>query len=382
MNIAISIDDGYTKYAYVMLVSLFEHNKDVCVYVLTEDVSQENRKTLEDLGKKYNSQVRFIDIKISDELKAKLPLNAWKIQVYYRLLLADVLPEEVKRIIYLDTDMIVRASIRELYEINLGKNVICACGERELTEEFFAYRGKEFEELYRNKMYPTFNSGCVLMDIEKMRGKYTFSYYIKVLEELNYKVYTPDQDLLNYVHHNEVLVLSSDLYNYEACKWYGNYYEKKKDRIKILHYILGKPWQANHIPFYIERIWWDYAKKTPYFDEFRFEYERDAERIESYRNRIENIEKSIIQSKNALDESVNVYIGILEIYKKVMSPQWVNVYGDDPITVFGEKNTQGREIYTYFEIISQLLGKLSDYTLELNGEIEKIKMILDLDGLG
>ena len=65
-----------------------------------------------------------------------------------------------------------------------------------------------------------------------------------------------------------------------------------------------------------------------------------------------------------------------------MSPQWVNVYGDDPITVFGEKNTQGREIYTYFEIISQLLGKLSDYTLELNGEIEKIKMILDLDGLG
>jgi len=48
------------------------------------------------------------------------------LSAYYRLFLPDLLPKSLRRIVYLDADLIVRRSIRELFMQPLGDCVIGA----------------------------------------------------------------------------------------------------------------------------------------------------------------------------------------------------------------------------------------------------------------
>ena len=42
----------------------------------------------------------------------------WSIEAYYRLMLLDILPSNVKRMFYFDVDIIVNKSLEDFYNIN------------------------------------------------------------------------------------------------------------------------------------------------------------------------------------------------------------------------------------------------------------------------
>ena len=41
-----------------------------------------------------------------------------------------------------------------------------------------------------------------------------------------------------------------------------------KDTVHVIHYATSKPWNGNCLHFDIEQLWWDYAKLTPFYNEF------------------------------------------------------------------------------------------------------------------
>ena len=78
---------------------------------------------------------------------------------YSRLYLADLYPSSVKKVLYLDCDTIVLSSIEEIWNINLGDNIIAALNDA-------------FSSLYRRniglrKTDIMFNSGVMLIDLDK-----------------------------------------------------------------------------------------------------------------------------------------------------------------------------------------------------------------------
>lgn len=270
INVSISINHQYTKYAYIMLTSLFAQHKEmpetVTVYVLQSDLTQEDKVLLRQLAEKYKQEVSFLQVDLGD-YAAKLPTNKnWSGEMYYRLLLGELLPEDVTRILYLDVDIIVNKPLLEFFRMDMRGMQLAVADDPAIQGKFSVQQQKIFADFPEPIRY--FNSGVVLMDMEKIRGHYTFADYCKVAEQFSYQLSNPDQDLLNYVHAGKVCYIDNSRFNvFSQLAEEDSCYEQIKEEAAIIHYVGRKPWKYNGVHYSIERLWWDYAKLTPFYYE-------------------------------------------------------------------------------------------------------------------
>ncbi len=295
INISLAFDDKYTKYAYVTLLSLFKSNADseVHVYILQYDLSDASRKLILSLSEKYNNYIYFLYVDRA-RFNNKLPIiDKWPIEVYFRLLLTELLPADVDRIIYLDSDMIVNNSLKDMYETDMTGFDLAACYDLTLLgadlNVFLYYRSDKLASLFNDRKY--INSGSLLMDMTKLRKSYPLDVYMDAAKELDYKIYAPDQDLLNYVHKDKIKLLDSRKYNYPA---YIAHLEQVTDKslVPIMHFTGPKPWQGgNHVLVTTEAFWWEYAFEAPFADEIMKEFIINTCKEPGIREEVEGTDK-------------------------------------------------------------------------------------------
>ena len=194
--------------------------------------------------------------------------------MYYRLMLPELLPEDVDRILYLDIDVIVNQNIADFYKTDFGGKLLIATKDPEV-ETFFRTDAPEDKE--RNRFFKRliaegmtyFCSGVIIFHIEELRKSYSFQKYMEIFSTIRDKVSLPDQDLLNYVHKDEVKLVDEKKYGLftQTAHQNGMIYEEAKREAVILHFTgQAKPWTVNLVRYDIEKIWWEYAEGTPYYD--------------------------------------------------------------------------------------------------------------------
>jgi len=100
------------------------------------------------------------------------PLN------YARIYLADTLPADVRRVIYLDSDVVVVDDVRKLWSVDLAGHVVAApeyCHAnftKYFTDAFWS--DPELSATFRGRRPCYFNTGVMVMDVAKWRlGGYT-----------------------------------------------------------------------------------------------------------------------------------------------------------------------------------------------------------------
>lgn len=279
MNVAMAFDEKYVPYAYTTILSLLENNSgsEVFLYVLQKDLSDVSKEHISKLCSSLGHRAEFILVDAGN-FKDKVPTtSSWTIEVYFRLLMVELLPREVDRIFYLDSDMIINKSLLELYSTDLEDYDLAACYDLSLDqsgrEAFESTRHPIIAKMFDDKTY--INAGMLLYNMERLRKGYSFERYMEGIEELEHRVYAQDQDLINYLHHDTMKRVDPREYNYPG---YMVYYEKSgieeaKKTVAIIHYIGTKPWQGgNHIHYSTERIWWEYAYRTPFAEELMKRY--------------------------------------------------------------------------------------------------------------
>lgn len=271
MNFSISVNHKYTKYAYVMLTSLFIHHKafprQLTVYILQSDLTDEDIELFLRLAVQYGQTIIFQQVDIG-AYAADLPTTKnWSKEMYYRLLLGELLPEEISRILYLDVDIIVNQQLFSFYQIDLQGKDLAAADDPMIQGNFSAEQQRLFEGLQQPVRY--FNSGVILYDLKKIRKSYSFATYCDVARRFSYQLTNPDQDLLNYVHAGNVYYIDNSHYNIFAqiAEMQGSNYEQVKTKGAIIHFAGRKPWNYNGIHYGTEKLWWDYAKQTPFYYE-------------------------------------------------------------------------------------------------------------------
>ncbi|MBA0802569.1 hypothetical protein Gohar_012851 [Gossypium harknessii] len=112
--------------------------------------------------------------KISRSIRQALdqPLN------YARIYLADMLPPDVKRVLYLDSDLVVVDDIVKLWEVDLEGKVLAApeyC-HANFTKYFtdLFWSDKELSSTFNGRKPCYFNTGVMVVDVDKWRqGGYT-----------------------------------------------------------------------------------------------------------------------------------------------------------------------------------------------------------------
>lgn len=293
MNIVIAINRKYIRYSYVLLSSLLSNNsRTIHVYILHHELTAEDEAVFAPLAASYDVSFHFVYV--PDSLlpsKEVLETSAWGIEAYFRLAIVDLLPENVERALYLDSDIIIHGSLDALYDCDMGNCKIAACAEFHDKPPYGSYRDELFKDFFEDS-FSYFNSGVVLYNMSALRPQYNFDYYMQTVKKLNYQIHYPDQDLLNYCHHGETLYADTFRYNLNARYGYNLYnidYQKLKECAIIVHYATSKPWRSNFLHQDTEKLWWDYAKNTPFHKELLEEMVQEMMMDDSINSYVANL---------------------------------------------------------------------------------------------
>lgn len=249
INILCTPDNNYVPYCGIMLTSLFENNKgvDFEVYIMCERLDDNNIADFKRLAKLYHVQIKILTV--NKELFKKCPVRPGdhiSIAAYFRLIAPEMLPKHINKVLYIDCDIIVNASIEEFYAFNIDKNAFGAV----IDEAFF--NNEKYERLCYDKRYSHINSGVLLLNLDYWRENKIADKCLEYISKYPERVKFHDQDTLNAVLHKEMKLLPIK-YNLQTgflFTDYTRYYENDMPEILeatkspvIIHFTgVSKPW--------------------------------------------------------------------------------------------------------------------------------------------
>lgn len=308
MDIVVKVSSAYVKYLKVLMISVYENNKDtiddpndghITFWCFHNELTKKQENEVNELARVYDQNVNFIFIDVN--MFSAFPINAlWPKNVYSSILAHEFLPDTVHRVLFMDLDIAVDGSLKKFYNLPFDDNYLIASLEyydaKDEPEEEF----KDFLKITNDKENAALagtiiNTGVTLFNLDKFRAdKIDIGYYLDKIKGKNIKY--ADQGILNYCFYKKTKLLKTCKYNYHitfsAQSWFNNrdnYISNRFIRYTfypvnavIYHYcgaIGFKPWYMYFSPGEIDinfelfdlcpeyadyvSIWWKYAKKSP-----------------------------------------------------------------------------------------------------------------------
>ena len=128
MPIVLASDENYAQQMYVTVFSaLMNKSRNIFYdfYILIPDsfTTKMINKYIQLETQFSNCKINFINMK-NEFCDLKMQIAHITLPTYYRLKIADLLPQKYSKAIYLDTDVIVQGNLNDLYNINLENNFI------------------------------------------------------------------------------------------------------------------------------------------------------------------------------------------------------------------------------------------------------------------
>jgi lipopolysaccharide biosynthesis glycosyltransferase len=215
IHIALTFDDNFWAPAYAVMrsVCLFTHRRsDLVFHLFHRTLTPEHHADLERIVPEFGAQLVWYNLDQSAmfaDIARRMPENKRLTNIVYaRLLIDQLLPAQVERVLYLDCDMLVRDRIEELYELDMqGFPIACV---RDTLGSFIS-GGRDLmvnRDLF-DMADPYFNAGMILIDVAQWRaadigGRLEQALSSGVMARIYY-----DQDFLNLVFKNRWLRLPS-----------------------------------------------------------------------------------------------------------------------------------------------------------------------------
>ena len=257
--IFLASDNNYSSFVATTIASICDNTTSFCeFYILDSGISEENKEKICNLNNQYkNFSIEFINIVTDRDLKQIDYKNACShvsISTYNRFLIPMLKPE-LKKIIYLDVDIIASGDIKTLYECHLEKYPLGAIPENEHNQKYKIPLDLKSEHQY-------FNAGVLLINNKKFKSNTLFETEKKYRDKLKWA----DQDILNIAYENNYKILDKK-FNFMTG-------ENECEDIVIRHFNTDvKPWHFNENlkTSYVSSLqrFWYYAKKTAFYDEIK-----------------------------------------------------------------------------------------------------------------
>jgi len=248
MNILVTLNSNYLNVLVVMLKSLAYSNKHqkFDVYVMNESLTE---KDIEYLKENTMKNINIIDLKIYDKELEKAPVTKrYPKEMYYRIFASYYLPKKVKKILYLDPDLVVINKIDKLYNTNLDNYYFAAASHIwGILQAFNKIRLR----MNSNNVY--INSGVMLMNIKLLREKQNRDDVYRFINKNKNKLMLPDQDVISGLYGNKILPLDPYAYNMTEKllnqKYFLPHISERwiKENSVIIHYCgKNKPWNKSY----------------------------------------------------------------------------------------------------------------------------------------
>ncbi len=260
MNVLYTCDNNYVMLMGLSMISLFKVNinaDEINVYLIGENISNENKTILKNIANEYKRKCIIIDLP-ELKLSQNLYFKRWPKSAYTRLFCGEILPEEVKKIIYIDCDTIVKESLADLYKNeNIEKYIVS--GVKECISDYY----KKNIGLSNDNVY--INAGVLVINVDLLRKRDISKEIETFVNKYSKKINYADQDALNYMFSDSIGILEPKynvmtiefVYDYKdiiKLRRPKNYYTKEeiKESVQkpyIIHYTTNmttiRPWYKN-----------------------------------------------------------------------------------------------------------------------------------------
>ncbi len=229
INVCLAADDGYAVHAGTVIASILLNSQASFVfYLIDEGISENNKKSLEEMLILGSGKIIFLEVsqKYKSFFRDTKTHKYITLPTYYRLILEELLPKEINRVIYLDCDVIVNDDLATLYRWKLEKGKVIG-GVKDLNWR------RSNEQNY-------INPGVMLVDLEAMRcGKYQEK-LLNYIENNRKAIKLGDQEIINTVLAEKICLLPAE-WNLQTSNFVNR--SSYVRRPKIIHYVgKQKPW--------------------------------------------------------------------------------------------------------------------------------------------
>lgn len=279
--VVFAADDNYAPQLAVALRSVVENASEERYYdlvVLSRDMSSRNQqKIFQSITKgRPNVSLRFYDVTRMVK-NYRLEANAHiSTETYYRFLIQTILPS-YEKVLYLDSDLVALADVADLYDMELGDNLLAAVRDADYLGNLNMSDGERFrysiETLQMKDPYSYFQAGVLLLNTFEMRKLHSQNEWLE-LASIPY-LYN-DQDILNACCEGRVVYLDyswnvmidsgrlSQVIVY-APEQVMQAYCDSRAQPKIIHYAGAvKPWNDPVCDY--AQVFWHYARSTPFYE--------------------------------------------------------------------------------------------------------------------
>ena len=272
MNIVVTIDNRFVMPCGVLFQSICVNNKDCGIhfFIITDSsFSEKNKNLLTETIKKYNAKNQ-LDFYYVDPDEVRVLMNFkdgfYTVHVFYRLFIANLLPNDVDKVLFLDGDIIVRHSLKNLWKIDLSRVALGAC------QDAHDGRIEQFNRLCYSSVLGYFNAGVLLINLKYWREHNLLQSCLAFVGQYPERIVLNDQDILNYLCRESKVeiplkynVQSDYLFKpkylfFDVWRHHDEWIEAINDPV-ILHFSGDRPWEE--------------GCKHPYKDEF-FKYRNET----------------------------------------------------------------------------------------------------------
>ena len=261
-----TIDDGYAPFLAVALNSAIKNSNPQRRYnaiVLHQDLNETNIAKLKSLETE-NFKISLTPMKanfdaLDDRMSNRLRCDYFTLTIYFRLFIPVMFPQYDKGI-YIDSDVVLTSDIAELYDIEIGDNLIGACNDLSIADipPLVAYT----ENAVGVNKHEYINSGVLLMNLKQMREVDLEGHFLNLLNTYHFDSIAPDQDYLNAMCNGKIYYLD------ESWDAMPNDAKPPLAHTKLIHYnLFSKPWCYDGIQYGEE--FWKYAEDSGYLDEIK-----------------------------------------------------------------------------------------------------------------
>ena len=281
MNVFYFSSDLYASVAAVSMISLLENNKSfeaIHFFVADDGIKDETKKKLVSMVSEYGADITFIPLPDPSILLNYPFKNRYQIgHSYPRMCLTKLLPNNIDRVLVLDSDTLILGDLGELWNIDMKDNILAGVVD---CMNLKAY-GKQFK-LTDGQLYC--NAGVFLVDMRKWREQNIEAVITQAIKKKNGNVFFFEQTLMNYSCRGKILKLHPKYnaytllyaFKYENLLLWRKptvFYDKKMVREAIhnpiiIHftrnfYMKSHPWkEGSEHP--LTNVYRSYMKKTPW----------------------------------------------------------------------------------------------------------------------
>ena len=295
INIVYSSDNNYAQHCCCSIASILLNSDDdsyLNFIILDGGISEKNKNKIISLKNIKEFNIKFYDMKSVNFYDGfKLNREYISISTYYRLIMLNILDNDIDKLIYIDCDTIVETNIKKLWDIDIENYsalvVDDECGISQCLRLALPVKNRYF------------NAGILVLNISKLRESNFYNDCIKCYQDNEELITLQDQDILNIVlngkckyldlnwNTNTRVYLGSNLKGFDTPHFKRYYSIEDSNNAKynpyVIHYTDSiKPWNIN-CKKKIKNEYFEYLKFTKfssfiikyYFNKYIFNYYKD-----------------------------------------------------------------------------------------------------------